>query len=551
MLTNLKKAVLVATCFPVCGGICWGQNTKNEVLSNAKEVNSETKWVTVYLQGVKEKRTASVSLSAGEQQLLFTDLPQHLNPNTLRLGASDFVQIVSINHRHNYVSFNPDEDPEIRQVKDSMDNYVSQVKLKEGVYNSLQGTRQMILANKTVKGETHGMEAEDVADLLDYYREKLNEINIKSLEIERQLEKLREHRDRFTREYNQVSKGKNKTYSELLVTVKSAQAGKANFTIEFFAPVAGWVPQYDIRNNGSSGQLEITSYANIWQMTGYKWKNVDITLSTLDPQFDIEAPDMQSQVLELNPYVYKTPVSGYYNGNDRMREFLSDSLRGGRTNTDKYFLDGYRMPNTSSEKGPGTEYKIATPYTIESANKETKIEINRKQVMAAFKYKTVPKVEKAVFLMAVVTGWDTLNYYPGNANVFNNGTFVGSVFLNTNSVEDSLQLSLGQDKSFSVEYEVLNEKTFTTSSGSSVKRGKGFTIKILNKKDIPVTIEIVDQVPISTNTEASVAVDKTDGTTDPLTGIITWRKTITPGQKLEVPLSYTVKYPNDHVLHNF
>ena len=183
--------------------------------------------------------------------------------------------------------------------------------------------------------------------------------------------------------------------------------------------------------------------------------------------------------------------------------------------------------------------------------KDTRIEINRKLVSAMFKYKTVPKIEKAVFLMAIITGWDTLNYYPGTANVFNNGTYVGNVFLNTQTVQDSLELSLGQDKSFSVEYETITEKTFTNNSGNNVKRGKGFTIKIMNKKDKSVVIEILDQAPISSTQEVSIDIEKGDGVLDPLTGFITWRKTIDSSKKIEIPVSYTVKYPKEHYLYNF
>lgn len=523
----------------------------------AKEVESETKEVTVYLRGVKEKRNASVQVNAGEQQLLFTNLPLNLDPNTLRLGASDFIQIVSINHRTNYIGFDPTLDPDMRQLKDSLDHYTDQLKLKEGVYTSLQNTKQMILANKSVKGETHGMEAEDVVDLLDFYREKLNEINTKMLTLEKQLEGLREHQGRFSREYNQSLQGKAKWFSELTVTVRARQNGKATFSIEYFTNDAGWTPHYDIRNNGNNGKLEITSHAKIWQTTGYTWKNVELTLSTLNPQFDIEAPQLQAKVLDLNP-VYNTRSYDELDGNLRMDGYgiVADSIR--YNTSDRKVIRGgsykdmdYFLKTTTSERGPGTEYKIAAPYTITSDVKQTSIEISRKNVSATFKYKTVPKVEKAVFLMAIVTGWDTLNFYPGNANIFNNGTFVGMMYLNTQSVEDSLQLSLGQDKSFSVEYEVNPAKTLSSTSGSSTKRSKGYIIRIMNKKDTPVTVEIVDQVPISSNQELSVDIDKNDGDLNPVTGMLTWRKTITPGQKIEVPVSYTVKFPKDHNLYNF
>ncbi|HLP11398.1 MAG TPA: mucoidy inhibitor MuiA family protein, partial [Flavobacteriales bacterium] len=505
---------------------------------------------------------------AGEQQLLFTDLPQRLNPTTIRLGASEFVQIVSINHRLDYITSNEDSNPEIRSVKDSMEFYVDQVKLKQGVYNSLASTKQMILANKVVKGETHGMEAEDVTDLLDFYRDKLNEINTKSLALEKLLEVLGERKNKFTSEYNKLVSGKAKTFSELLVTVRAKHAGKANFTIDFYTPDAGWNPLYDIRNNGSSGQLEITSSATMWQKTGYEWKNVDITLSTLNPQFNINAPVVGPQALELGVSYYQRQNQTQQYDMWRQQSIMADSLivpqgrnvdgsiifsspRNSDPQFTQYWKSDFDNQTNNVSNGPGTEYKIATPYTIPSNAKDTRIEINRKMVTATFKYKTVPKVEKAVFLMALITGWDTLNYYPGTANVFNNGTYVGNVFLNTQTVQDSLELSLGQDKSFSVEYETVSEKTFTQNSGSSVKRGKGYLIKIMNKKDVPVTLEILDQAPLTTTQEVSITIDKGEGVLDPMTGFVTWRKTLPPGQKTEVPISYTVKYPKEHYLYNF
>ncbi len=528
----------------------FNSNAQNE----PKEIESTTKSVTIYLRGVKETRTANSQVNTGEQQILFTELPQRLNPSTLRLGASDFVQIVSINHRLNYISSSEENNPEIKTVKDSMEHYVDQVNLKQGVYTSILTTKQMILSNKVVKGETQGMEAEDLTDLLDFYRDKLNEINIKALALEKQLEVYNERKNKFSLEYSKLISGKAKTFSELLVTVRSKQSAKANFSIEFYTPDAGWNPLYDIRNNGATEQLEITSHATMWQKTGFSWKNVDITLSTLDPQFNINAPDVSLQTLDLG-----VSSNNYYNQNNSYSQYkqqwvMMDSMK---TNQNQFSSQrevpwGHTSSNTSSTaKGPGTEYKIATPYSIPSNAKDTRIEINRKMVSAMFKYKTVPKVEKAVFLMAIITGWDTLNYYPGTANVFNNGTYVGNVFLNTQTVQDSLELSLGQDKSFSVEYETIADKTFTNNTGSSSKRGKGFTIKIMNKKDKAVVIEILDQAPIATTQEVSIDIEKGDGVLDPLTGFITWRKTLEPSKKIEIPISYSVKYPKEHYLYNF
>ncbi len=537
---------------------------------NSKPVESTAKSVTLYLRGVKEKRMASAQLNVGEQQILFTQLPQRLNPSTIRLASSEFVQIVSINHRLNFISSNEDDDMEIRGAKDSMNFYNDQILLKKGVLASHQSTRNMILSNKSVKGDKEGLTAEDVTELLDFYREKLNEINTKSMILERQLEQLTMRKNKFAGEYQKLINGKAKTFSELMVTIRTKQAGKANFSIEYFTPDAGWSPHYDIRNNESSPKLEITSHATLWQKTGFEWKNVDITLSTLDPQFNINAPDMQPQTLELGYY------SNQYNQNTLYEQYkqqinnldsasnIAFSLQREQGKFDEKNDVSQQLgtipglSNSSSAwsfvpktSGPGTEYKIATPYTIASTGKDKKIEIERDMISANFKYKTVPKVEKAVFLMAVITGWDTLNYYPGNANIFNNGTFVGTVYLNTQTVQDTLEISLGQDKSFSVEYEVATEKTFTNNSGSYTKRGKGFNIRIMNKKQVDILLEIIDQAPLTSTQEVSIDIDKGDGILDPSTGFITWRRKIAGGTKAEVPISYSVKFPKENNLFNF
>ena len=220
-----------------------------------------------------------------------------------------------------------------------------------------------------VKGETQGMEAEDLTDLLDFYRDKLNEINIKSLALEKQLEVYNERKSKFTLEYNKLISGKAKTFSELLVTIRSTRSAKANFSIEYFSPDAGWNPLYDIRNNGTTEQLEITSHATMWQKTGFNWKNVDITLSTLDPQFNINAPSIYPQSLELGVnYNYQSNQNNSYQQYKqqwvRLDSVVSNNNRNNNNAANNWGVT--EVTKSSNDNGPGTEHKIATPYSIPS-----------------------------------------------------------------------------------------------------------------------------------------------------------------------------------------
>jgi hypothetical protein len=63
---------------------------------------------------------------------------------------------------------------------------------------------------------------------------------------------------------------------------------------------------------------------------------------------------------------------------------------------------------------------------------------------------------------------------------------------------------------------------------------------------VPVTLRVLDQIPVSTTKEISVEdVKAPDAQMDKETGILTWTITLQPGQERKLNLGYSVKYPKD------
>ena len=116
------------------------------------------------------------------------------------------------------------------------------------------------------------------------------------------------------------------------------------------------------------------------------------------------------------------------------------------------------------------------------------VEIKKASVPAKYIYFAVPKLDKDAFLTAEVEDWEDLNLMDGEANLFLEGAYQGKSFINTRSINDFLRLSLGRDKSISIERNKI--KDYSKNKFLSDKKiiNRGWEIIIKNKKNTSIDI---------------------------------------------------------------
>jgi len=170
---------------------------------------------------------------------------------------------------------------------------------------------------------------------------------------------------------------------------------------------------------------------------------------------------------------------------------------------------------------------------------------------ADYIYFAVPKLDKDAFLVARSTGWEDLNLLPGEANVFFEGSFVGSIFLNTVSTEDTLDISLGRDKRIIVEREKNKDVTGSGIFGGTKIRQFSYTISMKNIRKETVKLIIEEQIPVSRQKDIDVKVlELSGGELNAETGKITWRVELAPSAIMKKIISFSVKYPKDKPITN-
>jgi hypothetical protein len=202
------------------------------------------------------------------------------------------------------------------------------------------------------------------------------------------------------------------------------------------------------------------------------------------------------------------------------------------------------IPTARVENQTSVDFEIHTPYTVLSDNKNYSVDMEFYDLPAAYQYYSVPKIDKAAFLIASIIDWEKYNLLEGEANVFFEDTYIGKTLLDVRYASDTLEISLGRDKNISVNREKIADFTDKQFIGSKKEETRGWKTTVRNNKSQEVNMIILDQVPVSTNQEIEVNVqDISGGKHDPGSGEIRWEFRLLPAEKKEFLLKYSVKYP--------
>ncbi len=132
----------------------------------------------------------------------------------------------------------------------------------------------------------------------------------------------------------------------------------------------------------------------------------------------------------------------------------------------------------------------------------------------------------------------------GPANLFFEDKFIGKSHINSESTSDTLWVSMGRDEGIKVRRGRIAELTEHSFIGFNRKETFAFETEILNNKRSAVTVNILDQIPLTKQQDIEVKLIEKDGaiyTKD--YGKISWDLELKPGESKKVKLVYSLKYP--------
>lgn len=203
-----------------------------------------------------------------------------------------------------------------------------------------------------------------------------------------------------------------------------------------------------------------------------------------------------------------------------------------------------------SNKELNVTFEIELPYDVPTNGKAQTAVLKEYDVPATYKFYSVPKLDKDVFLLAQIADWEKLNLLPGEANIIFEGTYIGKSFIDPSSTQDTLNLTMGRDKRVIVKREKLVDYSSVKFLGTNKKQIFTYEITVRNNKKDSINILIKDQYPISQNKEVDVELlESGNAVVNEDIGVLNWKISLAPGETRKLRISYSVKYPKDKVLN--
>ncbi len=509
-----------------------------------KAINANIKKVTVFLQGAQVTHEGSTTLLKGKQTVKLGDLSPYIQANSVTVKTKG-VTLINVIHQINYVQ-EASAPKRLIVLNDSIELVNDQFALSNAKVEVLEEEKSMVLANKAIKGQ----EVLDIADLQEmakFFRDHLSELADKIQEGKLKTRVIQNTLNRLINEKNTLGYNHGKETGEILMEVY-ANGGVAAFEISYYTTNATWFPTYDIRAKDINSAVVLDYKANIQQNTGSDWKDVELTLSTGNPSVSGQAPSINKWNIDF----WVERKRGYGGAKKLKMEslaapsFSDDSY--GEIQSD-FKANNYQFSSPIAnyqEATTTTQYIISTPYSILSNSKNHKVDIAQHEVAATYQYKAVPKLDPTAFLVAQITNWEKYNLLAGEANIFFEDAFVGNSFIDPAAANDTMDISLGRDKNIVISRTKVGEESKKMILGSDKSVEYTLEIKVKNNKAKAVTIEIKDQIPVSTNGDIEVSCEVKEGVLDKETGIITNEFAVNPSEEKVFRFTYKVKYPKKY-----
>ncbi len=513
--------------------------------SNNIKVESKLNEATVFLHGAQLSRTADISIPAGTSEIVITNLPTGIDQNSIQVKGKGNFMILSVNYRQDYLA-DASIDKEIKIMRDSLKYYKEEIDMMNAMIQVYREEESLLMANKTIGGTESGYQVSELKAAADFMRERLTEIKKNALKIGIDVEKYRARHDRINNQLSARQSKLNKYVSEIIVLVSASNNVRGKLDLSYIFPHAGWQAVYDLRSNSVNEKFELNLKANVFQNTGEDWKDVNLTLSTGNP-FE------SGQLKYLNPWwlsFVQPPPAPQYNRYAESAPVEKEQIMMDEVYLGQEVTESIAEGVTVSEAQTSIQYEINTPVSVAGDNSKQLVEIQKYNVPAEYEYFVVPKLDKDAFLVAKISGWEEYVLLPGTANLFFEGTYVGKSHVSPVNTSDTLEVSLGRDKSISVKRERKQDFTSSTLLGSRKIENVGWEINIRNNKKQNIIINVMDQIPVSTHKDIDIKAENTGNADyEEDKGILKWRFELKASGSKKLEFGYSVKYPKDKLIH--
>jgi uncharacterized protein (TIGR02231 family) len=470
------------------------------------DANSTITDVTLYRSRAAVKRSTQLDLGVGGWSIFFRDLPSSVTLDSVQASVKGNAKLIAVD-----TTTFPIEKDNNKLLKE-LEKQISQVEEKialasaEKVSLNMQSSFLETLVQRSATEQEAAVDLEAFQAQLAFIGNEMTSLESKKLANKKLQEELTSQRNTLVKRKNNISNERHEQRDAIINIVVFSQD---NITIDltYLVNHASWEPTYSIRASEGGESITIDYDAKVVQYSGEDWKDVNVTLSTAQPQRSASPPKPVPWFVDV-----KQPPPPTAMPSDK------SSRRMGERDTEMYMLESRATLSVESQlnraasaasvngDGPAISFTLPRTITVPSNRSDTqKTAIASIETTASLFRVAVPMITDSVFIRSEVTNDSPFILLPGEASIFHGSDFVGRTVLPTVAPSETFPLDLGIDPKI-VATRTLIEKTTSSTGlfGSSKETLYDYRLTISNGHDTALDVHVWDRIPVSRNVDIEV-----------------------------------------------
>lgn len=514
------------------------------VTANEKLVSSTFEEITVYRDRALITRTARVQLNTGEHRLIFEPLPAGLINESVNVRGEGTVRAAILGVETRQAFPGESVQPRVRELEKQIEELQRSFNLIQSEITSLEAERVLLTSIRVHTGEQMGRElAVQQPDTrrwestMQYLRTKLEENLKANLEKQSEQNDIKKRIELLQRELQQITAQHRRDAKRVTVRVRADQNGYLDIKLTYLTGGASWRPVYDARVSDRNDDVRLTYNALITQRTGEDWNDATIILSTARPAAGARMPVLPPWILRDQPPRPQVRM-------DRLERKADEALMFAEVD-----VEAAAPPAAIAEEQiTSMIFRVPGTHTVPSDGSGHQVFIHDYSLTGPKEYIATPKLTPHAFLQVKTKNESDVVLLPGTMNIFLGNDFVGSSSIGYTVREEPVELFLGIDEGIRISRTEVSRKV---DEGGFLSRRKKtdfvYKIEVENFKQYPVTISVLDHIPVSQHSDIEVRVTamQPDSTERTEQGIVTWKLALEPGQKREINYEFWIRHPQD------
>ena len=504
--------------------------------ADAQTISGAISKVTVYRGQALVTRILNVDLPAGTSELIVTDLPAQIVPESLYAQTSGDIKVLSVRYREKAVR--EDTREEVKQLDARIEDVKYKLKCADRDYKYFGHYGKMFegLKDFTVTAAKSDLDRglltfEPIEKLAALIEEKSFEYHEHTTKLEDEIAQLKKELELLDRKRKQLDAGRSRTEREAVLFVSAEDKKKATIELSYLVNGANWNPQYNLRANPKQSNVLIEYNAVINQTSGENWGGVALSLSTAEPTMVSAPPILEPMLVGLSR---PAPTQQAEQQRFVQLENVRQQLRSRRANikmgiaanadlnewaiTNQAFVlqaTGQQvekfqeqLADIARKEGVSVTYNLPGRLSLPSRSDQQLVTIATVLAKADFTLVATPLLTDYVYLQAELLNNSDTILLPGQASVFRNGEFVGNSKLPLVTIGEKLTAGFGIDSQVQVAHE-LEDKKSRVQGGNRIDTYH-YRIALSNYKNTSVELQLLDRLPYTEDTSIKIELVKTE-----------------------------------------